>query len=146
MPQPTATLLIRHLLATLRYRFSGAIHAASPDYPQFDAGNGVRKPVEILHHMCQVLRYAQYVLDKNVTLKVDKKEWEKEVAQFYLEIKQLDQYLASGISATDQLVEKLLQGPLSDAMTHVGQLAMLRRMAGNPIPKESFFDADIKIE
>jgi hypothetical protein len=40
--------------------------------------------------------------------------------------------------------EQLLQGPLADAMTHIGQLAILRRLASSPIPKESFDEAVIR--
>jgi hypothetical protein len=40
--------------------------------------------------------------------------------------------------------ERLLQGPFSDAMTHAGQLALLRRLAGAPVPPENFIVANIE--
>jgi hypothetical protein len=42
-------------------------------------------------------------------------------------------------------MEKLIQGPLADALTHVGQLAMLRGMAGVPVRPESYPRAEIVV-
>lgn len=71
--------------------------------------------------------------------------WEEEIDRFYGIANKLDEAIAAGLPDRERIAEKLLQGPLSDAMTHVGQLAMLRRMANDPIPSESFFHAPIRV-
>lgn len=140
-----ASYMLRHYLAALKYRFHHAIAHAKENYPTYVVGGGARTPLEIVSHISQVLRYAQSVFYHDVKLHAALKTWEEEVEQFYHEVNLLDQCISEGISDQDRIIEKLLQGPLSDAMTHVGQLAMLRRLSGDPIPGESFFDADISI-
>ena len=70
--------------------------------------------------------------------------WEEEVKRFFRILSALDKSLESGASLNGRTEEQILQGPLADAMTHLGQLAMLRRMASSPIPKESFDEAAIR--
>src|SRR4030095_6197710 len=69
-------------------------------------------------------------------------EWEKETDRFYTLLNQLDLFLASG-SILMVPSEKIFQGPLADALTHTGQIAMLRRMAGSPVKGENYFKAEI---
>ena len=71
--------------------------------------------------------------------------WEEEVKRFFRILSELDNSLESGAPWKGRTEEEILQGPLADAMTHVGQLAMLRRMASSPVPKESFDEADIRL-
>jgi hypothetical protein len=71
--------------------------------------------------------------------------WEEEVKRFFRILSELDKSLESGVPWKGRTVGQILQGPLADAMTHVGQLAMLRRMASSPVPKESFDEADIRL-
>lgn len=137
--------MLRHFLAALKYRASKAILNARDNFPNFEAGTGVRSPVEILHHISHVLRCAQSVFDQKVHLGIEQKCWHEEVTQFYQELETLNRCLSMGLPERERIFEKLLQGPLSDAMTHVGQLAMLRRMSGDPIPGESFFEAPIRL-
>ncbi len=68
--------------------------------------------------------------------------WEREVARFFDTLARFDAYLASDAPLMAP-PEKLLQGAIADALTHVGQLAMLRRMAGEPIRGENYAKADI---
>ena len=75
---------------------------------------------------------------------VESEDWDREVARFYRELRALDDYLASEPLAAGTTEERLVQGPVSDAMTHAGQLAMLRRLAGASIAGENFFRADIR--
>ncbi|WP_223068352.1 hypothetical protein [Paenibacillus caui] len=140
-----ASYFLRHFLAGIKYRCTKAISSAKENYPTFEVGSGVRTPLEILSHISYVLRCAQSVFNSDTKLDVNLKSWEEEVEQFYKEIELLNKYISNGIPDRERIVEKLLQGPLSDAMTHVGQLSMIRRIAGDPITGESFFDADIKI-
>jgi len=68
----------------------------------------------------------------------------EEIARFHQTIEDLARDLESGAPLLEGITEEqLLQGPFSDAMTHAGQLAMLRRLAGVPIPPENFVFADI---
>jgi hypothetical protein len=137
----------RHYLSTLKYRCSKAILDAPSNYPNYELGNGVRTPIEILAHMSYVIRYAQFVFDDQVQLKKESGNWMEEVHTFFNELHILDNLIKSkGISNKDKIIEKLIQGPLSDAMTHVGQLTMIRRMAGDAIPGENYFIADVKVE
>lgn len=141
-----ASYFLRHFLAGLKYRCVKAISNSHDDYSNYEVGNGVRTPHEILFHITHVLRCAQSVFDNNIELDHKLKSWNEEVEQFYIELDKLDKYISEGIPDRERIVEKLLQGPLSDAMTHVGQLSMLRRISGEPIHGESFFDANIRID
>ncbi|MDQ0721958.1 hypothetical protein QF049_003219 [Paenibacillus sp. W4I10] len=138
---------LRHYLSSLKYRFSKAILNAPSNYPNYELGNGVRTPIEILAHMSDVIRYAQSVFDDQVQLKKESGNWNDEVHTFFNELHNLDNLMKSnGIPNKDRIIEKLIQGPLSDAMTHVGQLSMIRRMAGDSIPGENFFIAEVNVE
>lgn len=138
--------LLRHFIATLKYRFSKAVSNAPAHYSTFELGNGVRTPKELVVHMSDVIRYAQSALGHQIQKPTEVLSWEGEIAIFVNELKLLDQFiLTTDFSGKDNLVEKLIQGPLSDAMTHTGQLAMLRRMVHDPIPRENFFAAHIEV-
>ena len=63
--------------------------------------------------------------------------------RFFLAIEEFDSFLASDTRLA-QPIEKIVQGPIADALTHVGQIVLLRRMAGKPIQSEAYFNAEIK--
>jgi len=130
--------LLRHFLVALRYRCSKAITNVQDNYPSYDIGSDIRKPIEILSHISFVLRCAQSVFNQDIELHREQRSWNEEVDQFYKEIIILDKYITEGIPDREKIIEKLLQGPLSDAMTHVGQLSMIRRISGDPIAGETF--------
>ena len=136
--------LLRHFLATLAYRAAKAIRGAPTGFSEFEAGCGVRKPVEIISHMSAVLVHARSFLAPQTRNPVSDGTWEAEVGRFYELLRELDRLFESGAPLTGRTEEQLLQGPLADAMSHVGQLAMLRRLASSPIPKESFDEAAIR--
>jgi hypothetical protein len=135
--------LMRHFLATLAYRCRKVILGAPKEFGNFDAGHGVRKPSEILSHMSGVLLHAHSFLAAQGSARMPLGTWEEEVGRFFRILSELDKSLKSGLQWNGRTEEQILQGPLADAMTHVGQLAMLRRMASSPIPKESFDEAAI---
>jgi hypothetical protein len=136
--------LLRHFLATLAYRCRKVVLGAPKDFGDFDAGHGVRKPTEILSHMSGVLIHAHSFLAPYKDTRMPLGTWEEEVGRFFRIISELDKSLESGRQWNERTEEQILQGPLTDAMTHIGQLAMLRRMASSPIPKESFDEAAIR--
>jgi hypothetical protein len=137
--------LLRHFIATIVYRGEKAIKDAPNNYQYMQIGKGVRSPIEILSHISHVLTFAHSVFEQYDSLEsAQVGTWEEEIMRFYEIVGKLDKSLSKGLPIRDRIAEKLLQGPLSDAMTHVGQLSMIRRIADDPIPAESFFDADIK--
>ena len=135
--------LLRHFLATLAYRCKKVVLGAPKDFGNFDAGFGVRKPSEILSHMSGVLLHAHSFLASRKITRVPLGTWEEEVGRFFRILSELDNSLESGMQWNGRTEEQILQGPLADAMTHIGQLALLRRLASSPIPKESFDEAVI---
>lgn len=144
--------LVRHMLACLVYRTTKIIHDAPSNYPDTSIGNGVRTPEKILGHINSLIQLSNrfWSHDKPVSMAVRRKEsglkgWKLEVDLFYKMVAEFDETLKTNVSPRKHPPEKIVQGPLLDAFTHVGQLAMLRRMAGLPIPGESFWMADVKV-
>ncbi|HMF54981.1 MAG TPA: hypothetical protein VK619_01360 [Pyrinomonadaceae bacterium] len=139
--------LLRHFLAALAYRTQKALRDAPAEFGAFRATDGVRTPAELVRHMTSVLGYARtffvggkYRPDPLPSLK-------EETVRFHRMIEELARHLKTGTPLLQGMsVERLLQGPFSDAMTHAGQLAMLRRLAGFPVPPENFILADIDAE
>lgn len=135
--------MLRHTLATLAYRGGKAISDAPAGFDQFRTADKSRTPGEILAHIGDLLDWA-LCLAKGEHKWHDSTplSWKEEVARFFGALQEFDAYLASefplGFSA-----EQLFQGPIADALTHVGQIAMLRRIAGAPIRGENYFKAEI---
>ena len=135
--------LLRHFLAALAYRTQKALRGASPEFGEFRAGTHVRTPHELLWHMTGVIGYACTMLHGGTFAPPRLANFGDEIARFHDTLAMLhadfgDASLEAGISD-----ERFLQGPLSDAMTHAGQLAMLRRLAGSPVASENFVMARI---
>ncbi len=140
--------MVRHFLAALAYRFHKAVNKAPKDFYKLTPGSGIRTPLEIVHHMNGVLGYGKVVLETGDTdywYANAKHDWDGEVQTLHKTLESLDALLENAISIEDEKLQRLLQGPLSDAMTHVGQLAMLRRIANSPLPGENFYKADIRV-
>jgi len=143
MEPNTARELFRHTLATLAYRGGKTLRDTVPDFAQFRAGENTRTPLEILAHIGDLIEWALSIAKgKEEWKKADSGTWDQEVARFYASLQSFDDYLASAepLGCSPQ---QLFQAPIADALTHVGQLAMLRGLAGNPIRGESYFVADI---
>jgi hypothetical protein len=137
--------LLRHTLATLAYRAGRALRNAPPEFASYRADATSRTPAEILAHMGDLFDWALSIANGNQTWhNSEPLAWDQEVARFYTTLERFDQRLASGepIHTTG---EKLFQGPIADAINHVGQIAMLRRIAGCPVGGENFYVADIAI-
>lgn len=139
--------LLRHFLAALAYRTQKALRGAPAEFGDFRAAEGVRTPSELVRHMTSVLGYSR-------TFFVGGRYWpeplpslREEVERFHEMLAQLARHVEAGDALLEGVTpERLLQGPFSDAMTHAGQLAMLRRLAGVPVPPENFVVADITPE
>jgi hypothetical protein len=140
----TKRKLLNHFLAALAYRTQKALRDAPEDFGSFRAHEGVRTPAELVRHMTSVLGYAR-------THFVGGRYWpepletlDEEIERFHEMLGLLAQHLRNGDAFLEGMSEeRLLQGPFSDAMTHAGQLALLRRLAGAPVPPENFIVAKI---
>jgi hypothetical protein len=143
-PDPKRELL-RHGLATLAYRGGKAIRNAPEAFADFRAASGVRTPGQILAHIGDLLDWGLSIAVGNRTWKDSSPlPWDKETERFFAALKKFDDYLASS-EPLHVALEKLFQGPIADALTHVGQIATLRRMAGGPVRGESYFDAEVTV-
>lgn len=134
---------LRHTVATLAYRGGKAIRGAPPTFPAFKASPTTRTPGEVLAHVCDLLDWAlRFCRGEQRWTDTTSQAWQADSERFFEALGSLDAYLASD-APLGFPPEKLFQGPLADALTHVGQLAMLRRMAGAPIRGENYFRAEI---
>lgn len=133
--------LLRHTLAALAYRATRALENAPESFAAFD-GCG-RQPIKILAHMGDLFDWALSAVQGRERWRSSTPlPWPEETARFFAALKAFDDYLASD-SPIHATAEALFQGPIADALTHVGQLAMQRRLAGSPTRGENFFVARI---
>ncbi|HCA81865.1 MAG TPA: hypothetical protein DEP53_19205, partial [Bacteroidetes bacterium] len=102
-------------------------------------------PVEIVAHMGDLFDWAlSMAKGHEIWRNSPPQEWDREVARFYDTVTEFDSYLATSSTVACPL-ERLFQGPIADAISHVGQLAMLRHLFGVPIRGENYYKADISI-
>ena len=134
--------MLRHFLAALAYRTQKALRDRPDGFGEYRAAKGVRTPRELVFHMTNVIGYArtffaggEYRPDPLPTL-------DEELGRFHRMLGSLGEHFAGG-SFDRMTPERFLQGPLSDAMTHAGQLALLRRLADSPVPPENFIVAGV---
>jgi hypothetical protein len=137
--------MLRHFLAALAYRTQKALRDAPDGFGDFSVGGMVRTPRELVRHMTSVLGYARTYLVGGRYWPEPLPDLAKEIERFHEMLADLSSRLERGEPLREITPEQLLQGPFSDAMTHAGQLAMLRRLSGAPVPPENFIVADIHI-
>ncbi len=134
---------LRHTLATLAYRCSKTLRDAPEDFADFKTAQTVNTPLFLISHIADLLEWALSAARGEAKYPSTViQSWSLESARFYAGLKALDDYLATDVTI-DASFERLFQGPIADALTHTGQLALLRRMAGAPIYGENYFVADI---
>lgn len=139
----TGRRLLRHTLATLAYRGGKALRGAPDGFSSFTCGGGCRTAGQILAHIGDLLDWGLSTVSGTEKWNVsDVRSWDEDVKRFHNALTALDAYLASE-QPLHASVEKLFQGPVADALTHVGQIAVLRRLAGSPVKGENYFVADI---
>jgi hypothetical protein len=142
-PEASTRELLRHALATLAYRGGKTLRGAPEEFATFQAGEKARTPGQILAHLGDLLDWA-------LSIAKGKQEWHDSPPlawaqgsqRFFAALGALDAYLASS-ELLHAPVEKLFQGPIADSLTHVGQIAILRRLAGAPVRGENYYQADI---
>ena len=135
--------MLKHFLAALAYRTQKAVRDAPSSYASFEAGNCVRTPHDIVEHMDSVLGYARTFFIGGEYRPTRASEFQTQIRYFHDMLESLLQHLQDGTPMNGTTPERMLQGPFADAMTHAGQLAMLRRLAGSPVPPENFILADV---
>jgi hypothetical protein len=139
-----ARAMLRHTVATLAYRGGKVLRGASEQFATFRPFESSRTPAEILAHIGDLLDWAFHIAQSRQVWKSSSPlPWNQEVDRFFAGLKRLDDYLGSD-EPLGAPVEKLFQAPIADALTHVGQIGMLRRMAGEPIRGENYFQATIE--
>jgi hypothetical protein len=138
------TVSLRHTLATLAYRSARAVRNAPRDFGDFRAGSSTRKPIRILAHVGDLMDWALSIANgKQEWKECDPLPWDQEVARFFKGLEALDRRLASDEPIACS-AENLFQGPIADALTHIGQIALLRGLAGHPIGGENYYIAGIE--
>ena len=138
--------LLRHFLAALAYRTQKALRGAPASFATFRAGDKVRTPHELVRHMANVLGYARTFFTGGTYHPEPLPTFDAEVRRFHEVLTDLSAQLERGTPLREIAPEQMLQGPFADAMTHAGQLALLRRLSGSPIPPENFVFARISAE
>jgi hypothetical protein len=136
---------LRHTLATIAYRGAKAVRDAGPNFANYGSPETSRTPAKILAHIGDLMDWALAISEGRPAFHDSTPlPWDKECERFFGSLKKFDDYLASE-KPLQVSGEKLLQGPIADALTHVGQIAMLRRMAGVPMKGENYFVAEITV-
>ena len=137
------TPLLRHTLATLAYRGGKALRGAPAEFAEFRAGSTTRTPAQILAHIDDLLDWALSLAEgRQAWHNSPPLAWEQGTARFFAALEAFDKRLASDVPLACS-AEGLFQGPIADALTHVGQIALLRRLAGSPVRGENYYRADI---
>ena len=135
--------LLRHTVGTVAYRGGKTLRGVPESFATFRVREGSRTPVQILAHMGDLFDWALSITTgAQVWRDSTPLPWDSEVVRFFDTLLRFDKHLASDAPLACP-VEQLFQGPIADALTHIGQLAMLRRLAGAPIRAENYFKAEI---
>jgi hypothetical protein len=136
-----ARQLLRHTLATVAYRGSKALRGAPESFAHYGAPE--KSAIQILAHLGDLFDWAlSMAVGKQAWNNSVPLEWNDETARFHKTLAAFDDFLASE-QPLHAPIEKLFQGPIADSLTHIGQLAMMRRLAGCKITGENYFVADV---
>lgn len=141
MQQPA----MRHFLATLAYRGTNVLQNMPAEAATLRPHPAVRTPVEVLNHINGVLTYAHSFFVQYDSTRLPLADWDTETERFFEILKRLDDSLSRGELPREVGETQLLQGPFADAMLHLGQIGIFRRMAGSPVEPENYILADIQI-
>ena len=142
MPAPlsTANDALRHVLVTLADRFEHAVGDAPAGFAAFDAGGGVRTPLALVRHLRRLLRFASAQWTGAEVADAEPLDWCHELEGWATDLRAFDAWLLAQPQPSGTVgAHQVLQGPLVDAATHVGQLVMLRRMAGAPVARRVYW-------
>ena len=142
-PAESARELLRHAVAVVAYRGAKALRGAPPGFAHFKASPTSREPIQILAHINDLYDWALWMAKGKWTWNNSTPgTWDAEVSRFHAGLAAFDGFL-EGAEPLGQPMEKFVAGPIADSLTHIGQINMLRRMAGSPVKGESYARADI---
>lgn len=145
IPADEKRQLLRHTLATVAYRGRKVLTGVPDGFSSFRVGEKSRTPGEILAHICDLYDWANWLAKGEHTYnETAPAEWGADVDRFFATLATLDAYLASD-APLGRTPELLFQGPIADSLTHIGQIAMLRGLAGAPVRGESYLRAEITV-
>jgi hypothetical protein len=134
--------LLRHSLAVIAYRGGKPLREAPASFAEFDTGGGAT-PLTILAHLSDLFDWALSMSKgENQWRSGTPDDWKTQVARFYTSLAALDAFIGSEAQLHAE-IPRLLAGPIADSLNHIGQLALLRRMAGAPTVGENYYVADI---
>jgi len=137
--------LLRHTVATLAYRAAKAVGGAPTEFADLRVGDSTRTPVQIVAHLGDLFDWALALAEGHHRWHDSTPvPWHDEVARFFAALARFDAFLASD-QALGRPAEQLFQGPVADALTHVGQLTLLRRLGGAPVRAENYAKAEIVV-
>jgi len=139
------TRIFRHLIATIAYRSSRSLRDAPDSFESTKLPGESKSAAELLLHMTNVLSFAIATVTHTERVRHEPLPWKAEIDRFYSLLGELDTKLAEGVSLESGMDLKLVQGPLSDVLTHIGQLHAMRRAAGSPIAAANYIKAEIHI-
>lgn len=138
--------LFRHTLAVVAYRAHKVLNGARPEFAHFRVGEHTRTPIQIVAHMCDLYDWGLWMAKSHHVWKdSEPTSWDDDVARFFAALTAIDDYIATGASLMWS-AERLLAGPVADSLTHIGQLAMLRGLFGDPVPGENYARAEIRAD
>jgi hypothetical protein len=138
-----ARQLLRHSVATVAYRGGKALREAPQHFASFHIGDKTRTPAQILAHMGDLFDWALSIAQGQQSWRDSTPlPWNAELDRFFSALKKFDDYLASS-EPLHASAEGFFQAPVADALSHIGQIAMLRRLAGAPIKGENYIKAEI---
>jgi len=134
--------LLRHTVATVAYRGAKALRGAPASFADFEGAG--KSPIRILAHVGDLFDWAlSMARGAQKWHNSTPLPWDQETARFFATLTAFDDYLASS-EPVHAPMEKLFQGPIADALTHIGQIAMMRRMAGEPMKGENYYVATVE--
>lgn len=139
------TKIMRHTIATLAFRGAKVFEELPSGFADFSPGEGVMTPIEIVNHVSTILGFAHARLTGAKFEQLEKLDWDGEEERFFHYLSQLDEATTAGYGCEEATMLTMLQGPILDAFTHIGQLSTLRRLAGSPTPPAHYIKADIQI-
>jgi hypothetical protein len=135
--------LLRHTIATVAYRGGKAVRAAPDSFAAYSPDGTAQTPAKILAHIGDLFDWAlSQATGAESWTDSAPLAWDQEVERFFAALRRFDDFLASEAPLAST-PERIFQGAIADALTHVGQLAMLRRLAGAKIKGENYSRADI---
>ncbi len=134
---------LRHLLRTIQCRMNGVIADAPAEFGAFAIGSSARTPVEILSHVADVLSFTiDQVSPGSFSFEQRRGDWPEQARRYRAALYSLDRGLSKQ-DISESSAQRLMQGPIADVLTHVGQMAMLRGLAGRPVPSQVFFSLSL---